>query len=80
MEIFFGLKSRADDVQSETSLEIWLADDICHPECYPERHPQASTSSRMSSTGMYVIRMSSAELLMVNVDLNYLSTVIGTGY
>ena len=35
---------------------------------------------RMSSAGMYVIRTSSAALLMVSVDLNYLSTVTGTGY
>ena len=31
----------------------------------------------MSSAGTYVIRTSSAELLMVSVDLNYLSTVTG---
>ena len=35
---------------------------------------------RMSSAGMYVIRTLSAALLMVSVDLNYLSTVTGTGY
>ena len=35
---------------------------------------------RMSSAGMYVIRTSSAALLMVSIDLNYLSTVTGTGY
>ena len=71
--------------ESETSLEIsaggW--------------HMSSGTSSagryviRTSSTGMYVIRMlsagtyvirtSSAELLMVSMDLNYLSTVTGTG-
>ena len=34
----------------------------------------------MSSAGTYVIHMSSAELLMVRVDLNYLSTVTETGY
>ena len=57
-------------------------DDICHRE----HHPQAGTSSAchpqacMSSAGTYVIRTSSAELLMVSVDLNYLSTVTETGY
>ena len=35
---------------------------------------------RMLSAGMYVIRTSSAALLMVSVDLNYLSAVTGTGY
>ena len=35
---------------------------------------------RMSSAGTYVICTSSAELLMVSMDLNYLSTVTGTGY
>ena len=50
------------------------------------RHPQVGTSSAcclqvcISSAGTYVIRTSSAELLMVSVDLNYLSTVTGTGY
>ena len=34
----------------------------------------------MSSTGGYIICMSSATLLMVTVDLNYLSTLTGTGY
>ena len=34
----------------------------------------------MSCTGGYIIRMSSAALLMVTVDLNYLSTLTGTGY
>ena len=34
----------------------------------------------MWSAGTYVIRTSSAEFLMVRVDLNYLSTVTGTGY
>ena len=59
-----------------------MADDICHPE----RRPQACTSSagmhviRMLSAGMYVIRTSSAALLMVSIDLNYLSTMTGTGY
>ena len=33
-----------------------------------------------SSAGVHVIRMSSAALLMVSIDLNYLSTVTGTGY
>ena len=33
-----------------------------------------------SSAGTYVIHTSSAELLMVSVDLNYLSTVTETGY
>ena len=32
------------------------------------------------SAGTYVIHTSSAELIMVSVDLNYLSTVRGTGY
>ena len=44
-------------------------DDICCPHIV-----------RTSSAGMYVIHMSSAALLMVSVDLNYLSTVTGTGY
>ena len=34
----------------------------------------------MSSTGTYVVRTLSAALLMVSADLNYLSTVTGTGY
>ena len=34
----------------------------------------------MSSTHAHVIRTSSAALLMVSVDLNYLSTLTGTGY
>ena len=34
----------------------------------------------MSSAGGYIICMSSATLLMVTVDLNYLSTLTGTGY
>ena len=33
-----------------------------------------------SSAGVYVICMSSAALLMVSIDLNYLSTLTGTGY
>ena len=33
-----------------------------------------------SSTWAHVIRMSSAALLMVSVDLNYLSTLTGSGY
>ena len=33
-----------------------------------------------SSAGTYVIHMSSAELLMVSMDLNYLSTLTGSGY
>ena len=32
------------------------------------------------SAGTYVIHTSSTELLMVSVDLNYLSTLTGTGY
>ena len=39
-------------------------------------HPQAG----MSSTGRYVIHTLSAALLMVSIDLNYLSTVTGTCY
>ena len=35
---------------------------------------------RTLSAGTYVIHTSSAELLMVSMDLNYLSTVTGTGY
>ena len=35
---------------------------------------------RMSSAGTYVIHTSSAEFLMVSMDLNYFSTVTGTGY
>ena len=35
---------------------------------------------RTLSAGTYVIHTSSAELLMVSVDLNYLSTVTETGY
>ena len=56
-----------------------LADDICHLDVM-------RTSSVggyiicMLSAGGYVIHMSSAALLMVTVDLNYLSTVTGTGY
>ena len=34
----------------------------------------------MLSAGTYVIHTSSAELLMVSVDLNYLSTLTGSGY
>ena len=34
----------------------------------------------MSSTHAHVIRTSSAALLMVSVDLNYLSTLTGSGY
>ena len=41
------------------------------------RHPHIVCTS---SAGGYVIHTSSAALLMVGVDLNYLSTVTGTGY
>ena len=56
-----------------------LADDICHS------HIVCISSAggyviRMSSAGGYIIRMSSAALLMVTVDLNYLSTLTGTGF
>ena len=44
-------------------------DDICHLDII-----------HMSFTGMYFVRTSSAALLMVRVDLNYLSTVTGTDY
>ena len=65
--------------ESEIWLEIWLADDICHP------HIVCTSSAGvyviwMSSAGTYVIHTLSAALLMVRVDLNYLSTVTGTGY
>ena len=75
VEIYFLLKSHADDVQttcrwpvddvqmtcgwheSETSGEIWLADDICHPE----HHPDTCLSCPISwSTTPGVICMSSA--------------------
>ena len=79
-----------DDVQttcgrheSETSMEIWLVDDICHPECHPECRCMLFAGGYVihtSSAGIYVICTSSAELLMVSMDLNYLSTVTGTGY
>ena len=42
-------------------------------------HPQACMLSAHRLQA-HVIHMSSAELLMVSVDLNYLSTVTGTGY
>ena len=75
--------------KSEISLEVWLADDICHLDII-----QMSSAGgyvihtllagvyvvHMLSAGTYVIRTSSAELLKVSVDLNYLSTVTRTGY
>ena len=73
--------------KSETSLEIWLADDMCHLECRPECRPECRRMLfaggyviHTSSAGTYVICTSSTELLMVSMDLNYLSTVTGTGY
>ena len=62
-------RRHADDTRVRLHWRFQLADDICHPHIV-----------RTSSAGMYVIRTSSAALLMVSVDLNYLSTVTGTGY
>ena len=83
-------RQHSDDVQmtygrhkSETSLEIsaggWHMSSGCH------LHVVCMSSAgvyviHMSSAGMCVIHTSSAALLMVTVDLNYLSTVTGTGY
>ena len=62
-------------------------DDICHPEHHLEccQHNICMSSTgmymiRTLSAGTYVIPMSSAELLMVSVDLKNLSTLTGTGY
>ena len=69
----------ADDTRVRLHWRFQLADDICCPDivCMSSAcHPQPCTSS----AGVYVICMSSAALLMVSVDLNYLSTVTGTGY
>ena len=59
----------ADNTRVRLHWRFQLVDDICHPDVICT-----------SSAGMYVVHTSSAALLMVSVDLNYLSTVTGTGY
>ena len=59
----------ADDTRVRLCWRFQLADDICHLHII-----------RMSFAGVYIIHTSSAALLMVSVDLNYLSTVTGSGY
>ena len=46
--------------ESEISLEIWLADDICHPERHPECHPECHLQAGTSSTCHLQVCMSSA--------------------
>ena len=54
-------------------------DDICHLDIVHTLSAGGYVIC-MSSAGGYIIRMLSAALLMVTMDLNYLSTLTGTGY
>ena len=69
----------ADDTRVRPHWIFGLADDICHLDVIRT----LSTGGyiiHVLSAGGYIIRMSSAALLMVTMDLNYLSTLTGTGY
>ena len=55
------------------------------PACHPHLHVICTCMSSAcytdtSSAHTHVIHTSSAALLMVNMDLNYLSTLTGSGY
>ena len=70
----------ADDMQTTCG---WCADDMrvrFHWRFGWQMTYGIQNIIRTSSTGMYVICTSSAELHMVSMDLNYLSTMTETGY
>ena len=68
-----------DDTRVRLCWRFGLADDICRPDIVRTLSAGGYVIC-MSSAGGYVIHMSSAALLMVTMDLNYLSTLKGAGY